>query len=42
MVEKFTAMNALTEKLRLGKSRIMKDYHNLVESGRREIYTVEG
>ena len=21
---------------------IMKDYHNLVESGRREIYTVEG
>ena len=83
MVEKFKAMNALTEKLGMGKSRIMtdvsaerywmvvseweaaslaafeemmkgsamqnkefeeimKDYHNLVESGRREIYTVEG
>ena len=82
MVEKFKAMNALTEKLGLGKSRvmtdlsaerywmvvsewevkslaafedmmkggamqgkefedIMKDYHNLVESGRREIYTIE-
>ena len=83
MVEKFKAMNALTERLGLGKSRIMtdisaerywmvvseweasslgafeemmkgsalqgkefedimKDYHSLVESGRREIYTVEG
>ncbi len=82
MVEKFKAMNALTEKLGMGKSRIMtdvsaerywmvvseweasslaafedmmkgsamqnkefedimKDYHNHVESGRREIYTVE-
>ena len=82
MVEKFKAMNTLTEKLALGKSRIMtdlsaerywmvvsewevstlaafedmmkgtamqskeledimKDYHNLVESGRREIYTIE-
>ena len=82
MVEKFKAMNALTEKLGLGRSRIMtdisterywmvvsewevgslgafedmmkgsamqgkdvedimKDYHNLVESGRREIYTIE-
>ena len=83
MVEKFKAMNALTEKLGLGKSRvmtdlsaerywmvvsewevkslaafedmmkgsamqgkefeeIMKDYHSFVESGRREIYTIEG
>ncbi len=82
LVDKFKAMNNLTEKLGLGKSRIMtdlsaerywtvvseweaaslgafeemmkgsamqgkefedimKDYHNLVESGRREIYTVE-
>lgn len=82
MVDKFKAMNALTEKSGLGKSRIMtdlsaerywtvvsewevsslaafedmmkgdamqgkefedimKDYHNLVESGRREIYTIE-
>ena len=82
MVEKFKAMNALTEKRGLGKSRIMtdisaerywtvvsewevaslgafedmmkgsamqgkefedvmKDYHTFVESGRREIYTVE-
>ena len=82
MVEKFKAMNKLTEKLGLGKSRIMTDlsaerywtvvaewevkslrdfeemmkrsatqgkefehvmkgYHNLVESGRREIYTIE-
>lgn len=82
MVEKFKAMNALTEKLGMGKSRIMtdisterywmvvseweasslaafeemmkgsamqgrefedimKDYHTLVESGRREIYTIE-
>ena len=82
MVEKFKAMNALTEKLGMGKSRIMtdvsaerywmvvseweaaslaafeemmkgsamqnkefedimKDYHDLVESGRREIYRIE-
>ena len=82
LVEKFKAMNALTEKLGLGKSKIMtdlsaerywtvvsewevsslgafedmmkgnamqgkefedimKDYHNFVESGRREIYTIE-
>jgi len=25
-----------------GADQIMKDYHNLVESGRREIYTIEG
>lgn len=82
MVEKFKAMSALTEKMGLGKSRIMtdlsaerywtvvsewevkslaefeemmkgtamqakefedimKDYHHFVESGRREIYTIE-
>ena len=82
MVEKFKAMSALTEKMGLGRSRIMtdlsaerywtvvsewevsslgafedmmkssamqdkefqeimKDDHNLVESGRREIYTIE-
>jgi hypothetical protein len=82
MVEKFKAMNALTGKMGMGKSRIMtdlsaerywtvvsewevkslaefeemmkgtamqakefedvmKDYHNFVESGRREIYTIE-
>jgi hypothetical protein len=82
MVDKFKAMNTLTEKMGQGKSRIMtdlsaerywtvvsewevpslgafedmmkssamqskefeelmKDYHSFVESGRREIYTVE-
>ena len=81
MVEKFKAMNAITEKLGLGKSRIMtdisaerywtvvsemevpsleqftemsrkameikefqdamKDYHDLVDQGRREIYMIE-
>ena len=81
MVEKFKAMSALTERLGMGKARvmtdvsaerywtivsewevntlkdfeemmsntsqakefeqIMKDYHDLVESGRREIYKIE-
>jgi hypothetical protein len=81
MVEKFKAMSALTERLGMGKARvmtdvsaerywtvvsewevtslkdfeemmsntsqarefeqIMKDYHDLVESGRREIYRIE-
>ena len=81
MVEKFKAMSALTERLGMGKARVMtdvsaerywtvvsewevnslkdfeemmsntsqekefeqvmKDYHDLVESGRREIYRIE-
>ncbi len=81
MVEKFKAMNAVMERLKLGKSRIMTDlsaerywtvvaefevksmrdfeemmsdpaqgkefelvmkgYHEFVDSGRREIYTIE-
>jgi len=81
MVEKFKAINAMSERLGMGKSRIMtdlsaerywtvvsewevkslgefervmsdpdvnkefgqimKDYHTFVESGRREIYTIE-
>ena len=38
MVDKFKAMNASMEKAGLGKAKIMTD---LVESGRREIYTIE-
>lgn len=81
MVEKFKAMNAVTERMGMGKAKIMtdlsaerywtvisewevnslrdfeemmgnaavnkefevvmKDYHNHVDSGRREIYTIE-
>ncbi len=36
MVEKFLAMAKLSEK------KGMKGYHDLVDYGRREIYTIEG
>jgi hypothetical protein len=39
--EVFTALGQDTEQMKeMGK--IMEGYHDLVESGRREIYTIEG
>jgi hypothetical protein len=45
MVDKFKAMARLGESMGMGKMRkyedIMKAYHDLVDHGRREIYTIE-
>jgi hypothetical protein len=42
MVEKFLAIAKLSEKRGMGNGQIMKDYHDLVDWGRREIYTIDG
>jgi hypothetical protein len=53
MVEKFTAMAKLSDKLGMPKmritaddmkefERIMQGYHDLVDHGKREIYKLEG
>ena len=39
--EAFLAMGQDTEEMKEFEA-LMKDYHDLVESGRREIYTIEG
>ena len=41
-LEKFMAMGQQGGEDTKEMERIMSDYHDLVESGRREIYTIEG
>ena len=41
-LEKFMAMGQQGGEDTKEMERIMSDYHELVESGRREIYTIEG
>lgn len=42
MVDKYIAMARLSEKNGLRFEKIMEGYHDLVDHGKREIYTTEG